>query len=113
MISADIGVSTPLELMLFDGATDKFVRVRIRTTTGVLVDTIDLAHIGEGLYTAIWTPGAGGYYHANSTVYSEVTCTTEDLIYSRPVNSIVDLPKGISVAKKKNSLFFYRRATPR
>lgn len=83
MISADIGVSTPLELMLFDGATDKFVRVRIRTTTGVLVDTIDLAHIGEGLYTAIWTPGSGGYYHANYTVYSEATYTTEDLIYSR------------------------------
>ncbi|MCX5703581.1 MAG: tRNA lysidine(34) synthetase TilS [Candidatus Omnitrophica bacterium] len=33
----------------------------------------------------------------------------EDLILSRPVNSIVDLPKGISVVKKSRSLFFYRR----
>ena len=32
----------------------------------------------------------------------------EDLILSRPQNSIVDLPKGISVIKKK-SLIFYRR----
>jgi len=31
----------------------------------------------------------------------------EDLIFNRPVNSIVDLPKGISVVKKKNYLSFY------
>ncbi|MFA4842467.1 MAG: tRNA lysidine(34) synthetase TilS [Candidatus Omnitrophota bacterium] len=33
----------------------------------------------------------------------------EGLIRSRPLNSIVDLPKGISVIKKKNRIFFYRR----
>ena len=33
----------------------------------------------------------------------------EDLILNRPVNSIVDLPKGISVAKKVKSIIFYRR----
>jgi len=33
----------------------------------------------------------------------------EDLISSRPLNSIVDLPKGISVKKGKKSLVFYRR----
>jgi len=31
----------------------------------------------------------------------------EDLIFNRPVNSIVDLPKGVSVVKKKNHLSFY------
>lgn len=31
----------------------------------------------------------------------------EDLIFSRPANSIVDLPKGISVIKKKDYLCFY------
>ncbi|MEW6100862.1 MAG: tRNA lysidine(34) synthetase TilS [Candidatus Omnitrophota bacterium] len=30
----------------------------------------------------------------------------EDLIANRPVNSVVDLPKGLSVIKKKNSLSF-------
>jgi tRNA(Ile)-lysidine synthase len=30
----------------------------------------------------------------------------EDLIANRPVNSVVDLPRGISVVKKKNSFFF-------
>lgn len=34
----------------------------------------------------------------------------EDLISSRPINSIVDLPKNISVIKKKN-LVFYRKKT--
>ncbi len=33
----------------------------------------------------------------------------EDLILSRPVNSVVDLPKDISVIKHKKTLFFYRR----
>ena len=33
----------------------------------------------------------------------------EDLILNRPVNSIVDLPKGISVKKGKKTLLFYRR----
>jgi len=37
----------------------------------------------------------------------------EALILNRPVSSIVDLPKGISVAKKKNRLvFFQRNSTP-
>lgn len=83
MIAADIGVSTPLELMLFDGAADKFVRVRIRTTAGVLVSTKDLVHVGEGLYTGSWTPAALGYYHANYIVYTDPFCVTEDLLYNR------------------------------
>jgi tRNA(Ile)-lysidine synthase len=33
----------------------------------------------------------------------------EDLVIRRPVNSIVDLPKGISVIKKKTDILFYKR----
>ncbi|MCX5697493.1 MAG: tRNA lysidine(34) synthetase TilS [Candidatus Omnitrophica bacterium] len=33
----------------------------------------------------------------------------EDLLYCRPANSIVDLPKGISAAKRKNYLSIYKR----
>jgi len=33
----------------------------------------------------------------------------EDLVVNRPVNSIVDLPRGVSVIKKKKQLCFYRR----
>jgi tRNA(Ile)-lysidine synthase len=33
----------------------------------------------------------------------------EDLLFRRPVNSIVDLPSGISVEKNKSALFFYGR----
>lgn len=33
----------------------------------------------------------------------------EDLISCRPANSVVDLPKGVSVTKKKGCLFFYKR----
>ena len=32
----------------------------------------------------------------------------EDLFLNRPINSIVDLPQGVSVIKKNNYLFFYR-----
>ncbi|MDD4980583.1 MAG: tRNA lysidine(34) synthetase TilS [Candidatus Omnitrophica bacterium] len=34
----------------------------------------------------------------------------EDLIYNRPVHSIVDLPKGVSVVKSKSYLSFFRKA---
>lgn len=34
----------------------------------------------------------------------------EDLVLNRPVNSIVDLPKGLSVQKKKSTLSFYRKS---
>lgn len=33
----------------------------------------------------------------------------EDLVRNRPVRSVVDLPKGISVIKKKTRLYFYHR----
>ncbi|MDD4938799.1 MAG: tRNA lysidine(34) synthetase TilS [Candidatus Omnitrophica bacterium] len=33
----------------------------------------------------------------------------EDLVLNRPVNSIVDLPKGVSAVKRKNHLSFYSR----
>jgi tRNA(Ile)-lysidine synthase len=33
----------------------------------------------------------------------------EDLLANRPIGSIVDLPKGISVQKSRNTLRFYRR----
>lgn len=33
----------------------------------------------------------------------------EDLICNRPVNSVVDLPKGVSAVKKKNHLSFYHK----
>lgn len=33
----------------------------------------------------------------------------EDMIARRPLNSVVDLPKGVSVTKKKACLFFYKR----
>ena len=33
----------------------------------------------------------------------------EDLALNRPANSVVDLPKGVSVRKAKKSLIFYRR----
>lgn len=32
-----------------------------------------------------------------------------DLVEHRPVNSIVDLPKGVSVIKKRNTFVFYKR----
>ena len=83
MISADIGVSTPLELMLFDGQVTKGVRVFVRTTGGAFVAGINLTHIGEGLYTGNWIPAATGYYHANYIVYTDGTLTTEDYLYSR------------------------------
>lgn len=99
MISADIGVSTPLELMLFDGATSKAVRVRIRTTTGDLIHTANLTHIGEGLYTGSWVPSSIGYYHAVYTAFTDSSYTTEDFTYSRTTETYrVTLPGALDPA---------------
>ncbi|MCM8779945.1 MAG: tRNA lysidine(34) synthetase TilS [Candidatus Omnitrophica bacterium] len=35
----------------------------------------------------------------------------EDLIFNRPVNSIIDLPAGVSVIKRKKFTLFYKRQT--
>jgi hypothetical protein len=83
MIIADVGVSTPLELMLFDGATSKGVLARIRTTAGVEVASVVLTHIGDGLYTGSWTPSIAGFYHASFIVYVDTDMAIEDRIYSR------------------------------
>ncbi|MCX5710604.1 MAG: tRNA lysidine(34) synthetase TilS [Candidatus Omnitrophica bacterium] len=34
----------------------------------------------------------------------------EDLLFSRPVNSVVNLPKGVSVSKRKSRLIFSRKS---
>ena len=83
MIAAEAGVATPLEIMLFDGAAGKGVGVKVRTTSGTLIATHALSHVGEGLYTGLWTPPSDGYYHANYIVYTNPTLTVEDQNYSR------------------------------
>lgn len=83
MITADAGVPTPLEIMLFDGATDKGVRVWVRSTSGILVTAKTLVHVGEGLYTGTWTAPSNGFYHANFVVYTTPLLALEDLNYSR------------------------------
>lgn len=83
MIPAEAGIPTPLEIMLLDGAVGKGVRVWVRTTAGILVTTSTLTHIGEGLYTGMWTPPANGYYHANFVVYKDTSYSEEDITYSR------------------------------
>lgn len=82
MISADVGVATPLELTLYDGATNQGARARIRTISGTLVTTVNLTHIGDGVYTSTWTPVSAGYYIAEFTVYTDGTYTTENLFYT-------------------------------
>lgn len=51
-----------LSMVTADGRTDLFGRVRVYGSTGTLLDTIDLTHVAEGLYTGAYTPSAEGYY---------------------------------------------------
>ena len=106
MISADIGVPTPLELMLYDGATSKGVRARIRSTSGILITTVNLLHIGDGLYTAYWTPSDGGYFHATYIVYTDGAYSTEDLAYIRTTSPYrVTLPGGLDPVVFSNAIW--------
>jgi hypothetical protein len=76
MIQADVGTNTPLELMLYDGDSTRAVRVTIRRTDGTFVTTVNLSHVGEGLYTGLWSPATIGYYHANYIVYTDGSYST-------------------------------------
>lgn len=83
MITADVGVPAPLELIAFDGNPSKWVRATVRNSAGGLFTTVNLSHVGEGLYTGFWTPPALGYYYVNYIVYKDSGYLHEDPLYTR------------------------------
>lgn len=83
----EVNQSTVLGLKLFDGATDRFPRVRIYNSSGAEMTAapfnspVDLSHVANGLYRASITPDAEGEYFLDYRTFSEGTYTTLDKKY--------------------------------
>jgi hypothetical protein len=82
MIQVQTGVSSPIFLRLFDGATSKFPRADVRKEDGTPVVTVDLTHQANGRYVGAVTFPANGYYYVDFTVYDDFARTIESLIHT-------------------------------
>jgi hypothetical protein len=87
MILADVGVPSPLQLQLTDGAEDKGVRARVRRSNGELLGTVDLGHIAEGCYGGSFTFPDQNFYYATFTVYTSPSFSLEDKIYEKKTDT--------------------------
>jgi len=82
-------------------------RVGGRSTTGFSVGLLKKAH--PALRRLLFRRAIKHLQGDTRRITFQHIKEIEDLLLSRPVNSIVDLPKGISVAKKKSRLIFSKK----
>lgn len=89
MFSLRVGDEVPIFIQLEDGATDQFPRVLVRDPSDVLLQTVDLSHAANGLYT----PGTAyvmpdeDYIRLSAIIYSDSGHTTENTAYGRTAES--------------------------
>lgn len=76
MISLLLGNPLPLRLQIDDGASDKFVKAHIFNGSNVLVNSVVLGHLVNGLYVGYYTPSTVGVFHSVYVLYTDNTYTT-------------------------------------
>jgi len=84
-IQVAVGSAVPLTLQLPDGATDKYVQAVVRDPAGDELDDspVNLAHVGEGLYTDdSVSMTSDNFVTVTYLVYSDAGYTTLDDDYS-------------------------------
>ena len=64
MLRATLNEALPLQVLVPDGDSGLYVRVRIFDPTGALLTTRSLPNIAEGLYSVNWIPVQEGYVTA-------------------------------------------------
>lgn len=83
MIEAEVGVPSPLELMLPDGNASRAVRVYLQKADGTDLGSVDLPHMARGRYAALHTFTEEGFFYTDYITYSDQTYQAEDLLYTR------------------------------
>jgi hypothetical protein len=69
---------------LLEGDTNLYPRVKVFSTTGAVVATVDLTYVADGNYASnTWSPSSIGYYHANCIIYTNSSRTAESDLYGR------------------------------
>lgn len=83
MIEAEVGVPSPLELMLPDGNSTRAVRVYLQKADGTDLGTVDLPHMARGRYAGLHTFTEAGFVYTDYITFSDATFAFEDLLYTR------------------------------
>ena len=71
MINGVKNTAVLLDLQLGGGDTNLYPQVEIRNAVGTLLNTYNLTHIADGLYTYSWTISTEGYYSIVFKVYAD------------------------------------------
>jgi hypothetical protein len=81
--SRQVGDTIPLSLNLSDGAENLYPQAIVRDALGQLVSTVNLDHVGEGLYAdnSLTMPDTP-YITALYTVYTDAGRTTQSTDYT-------------------------------
>ena len=96
MITADLGVDVPLQLVLSDGATGLFPQATIYDSLGIAAATVNLTHTANGLYQGTFLAADNdtiGKFSILYVVYSDAGHTTVDETYDR-VDEDLDVTVG-------------------
>lgn len=89
MVEGVVGIPLLLELSLTNGDTSRFPRAEIYTELGVLLTTLDLVHVANGLYRVLWTSSIPAQYAVHYTVFTDAGHTLGASAFDRVVDHII------------------------
>lgn len=69
MLIASLNEPVPLRILAADGRTDLYGQIRIYNATGMLVSSLNIDHMNEGIYGTTWTPSLEGYFSYVGELY--------------------------------------------
>lgn len=77
MLLATVNEAVTLSMLASDGRTDLYGQVRVYNSSGSLIDTLNLAHAAEGVYSVQHTPTTEGYYNLVYQLYFDTGRTVD------------------------------------
>jgi len=92
IVSVAVGDDVPLALQLIDGNGAQFPQAEIYDDAGVNLATIDLAHVGDGLYepAVAYVMPNELFIHAVYIVYTDALHTILSTVYLRDIDTFVN-----------------------
>jgi len=87
-IKIQSGHEVPISLQINDGAVDQYPQAEVRTAGGVLLTTLDLSHVANGLYkpTASYNMPSTSALFVTYVVYRDSGHTVESDVYLRDLD---------------------------
>lgn len=82
MLLATPNQPIPLTVLAADGLTSLFPQARVYSASGSLVATVNLSHVSEGLYSAMYTPTTEGIFDVVYQFYTD-SGRTQTALYDK------------------------------